>query len=98
MATSVPPTIAPPTASFWSKLAPWGAAAGCCIYVLDCRKTFRAFVRVLTGAVVLDVKKFVAGFVLWKARTGADLKADFEATTKVELSLKGWRIANAILR
>jgi hypothetical protein len=88
MATSVPPTIAPPSASFWSKLAPWGAAAGCW-YVLDCRKAFRAFVRVLTGAVVLEVKKFVAGFELWNARTGVNLKADFEATTKEELSLKG---------
>lgn len=47
---------------------------------------------------VLEVKKFEAGFELWKARTGADLKADFDAPTSVVESRKGWRIVNAILR
>lgn len=49
------------------------------------------------GVVVLDVKKFVAG-LLWNDRMAGDLKADFEATTRVELSLNGCRIVKAILR
>jgi hypothetical protein len=49
------------------------------------------------GVVVRDVKKFAAGRLLWNARTGADLKADFEATAKAEVSFNGCRIANAML-
>jgi hypothetical protein len=48
--------------------------------------------------VALEVKKFEAGFELWKARTGADLKAVFEAPTSVAESRNGWRMENAILR
>lgn len=48
---------------------------------------------------VRDEKKFFAGLLEWKDRTGADLKADLEAaTTMVEPSLRGCRIVNAILR
>jgi hypothetical protein len=69
------------------------------MYVLDCRKAFRAFVRVLMGVVVLDVKKFDAALVLWKVRTGAaDLKADLEAAPRAEVSLNGCRNVKAILR
>ena len=69
------------------------------MYVLDCRKTFRVFVRVLIGVVVLDVKKFDAGLALWKVRTGAaDLKADLEAAPSIKVSLNGCRIVKAILR
>jgi len=52
---------------------------------------------VLVGAVVRDVKKFAAGLELWNDRMGADLNAVFEAPTRVEVSLNGCRIANAIL-
>jgi hypothetical protein len=58
---------------------------------------FRTFVRALDEAVFRDVKKFAAGLLLWNDRTGADLKADFEATARVEVSLNGCRIVNAIL-
>jgi len=54
-------------------------------------------VSVPTGVVVLDVKKLMVGR-LWNDRTGADLKADFEATARVEVSLNGCRIVKAILR
>jgi hypothetical protein len=67
------------------------------MYVLDCWKAFRAFVRVVTGVVVRDVKKLVAG-LLWNDRIAGDLKADFEATASVELSLNGCRIVKAIFR
>lgn len=66
-------------------------------YDRDCLNALRAFVRVLMGAVVLEVKKFEDGRALWNVRTGAVLKADFDATTNVELSLKGWRSANAMV-
>lgn len=52
----------------------------------------------LTGVVVLEVKKLAAGLELWNDRTEVDLKADFEATPRVEVSLKGCRMVNAILR
>lgn len=52
----------------------------------------------LAGFVVLDVKKFAAGRLLWNNRTGADLNVDFDATTRVELSLNDCRIGKAILR
>jgi hypothetical protein len=96
----VPPTIAPPTASFCIKLPLFaGCPIGCCIYVLDGRKAFRALERVETGVVVLEVKKFAAGLVEWNDRIGvADLKIDFEATPSVEVSRNGCRIANAMLK
>lgn len=58
----VPPNIAPPISSFCPR--PPAAAVGeadCCIYVLDCLKAFRAFVRVVIGVVVFEVKKLAAG-------------------------------------
>jgi hypothetical protein len=58
---------------------------------------FLAFVRALDEAVFRDVNKFDVGLLLWNDRTGADLKADFEATARVEVSLNGCRIVNAIL-
>jgi hypothetical protein len=98
-AIKVPPNIAPPTTSFCTKFpAPAPGATVCPMYVLDCRNAFRAFVRVLTGVVVLEVKKLAAGLELWNDRTEVDLKADFEATPRVEVSLKGCRMVNAILR
>jgi hypothetical protein len=54
-------------------------------------------VRVLTGVVVRDVKKLVAG-LLWNDRIAGYLKAIFEAPARAELSLNGWRIEKAIGR
>lgn len=52
----------------------------------------------LACAEALEVKKLEAGFALWKVRMGAaDLKADFEAATMVELSWNGRRMKYAIL-
>jgi len=81
--------------SFCVKLPPLDTT-GACIYVLDCRKTFRALLRVL-GAVERDEKKFVAGLAWWKARTGADLDADFDTSDTADVSRSGCRIVNAIL-
>lgn len=53
--------------------------------------------RVVTGVVVRDVKKLVAG-LLWNDRNAGDLKAVFEAPAKAEVILNGCRIVNAILR
>lgn len=49
------------------------------------------------GVVVRDVKKFAAGLELWNDRTGADLKAVFEAPARADVILNGCRIVNAIL-
>lgn len=95
-AIQVPPTKAPPTSNFWPKFPALGATAGCCIYVLDCLNAFRAFESVVTGVVDRDVKKFAAGLLLWNDRTGADLKAVFEAPTSTDVSLNGCRTVNAI--
>jgi hypothetical protein len=54
-------------------------------------------VRALTGVLVRDVKKLVAG-LLWNDRIAGDLKAVFEAPARAEVSLNGWRIEKAILR
>jgi hypothetical protein len=51
----------------------------------------------LAWVVALEVKKLLIGLLLWKARTGADLKADFETTEMVEVSLKGCRSVKAII-
>ena len=67
------------------------------MYVLDCRKAFRAFVRVVTGVVVREVKKLVAD-LLWNDRIAGDLKAVFEAPARAEVSLNDCRIVKAILR
>jgi hypothetical protein len=94
----VPPNIAPPISSFCPKLPAVAVGeAGCWIYVLDCRNAFRAFASVLIGVAVREVKKVAAGLEWWNARIGVDLNADFETQPTVEASLKGWRIANAIL-
>ena len=54
--------------------------------------------RVVTGVVVLEVKKFAFG-ALWKLRTGAaDLKIDLDATPKLEVSRNGCRIVKAMLK
>lgn len=53
--------------------------------------------RVGTGVVVREVKKFVAG-LLWNDRIAGDLKAVFEAPARAEVSLNGCRIVKAILR
>jgi hypothetical protein len=99
IATRVPPNIAPPTTSFCTKLPEFTVGeTGCWIYVLDCRNTFRALVRVLTGVTVLDVKKLAAGLAWWYDRIGLDLNADFETKPIVDVSLKGCRTVNAILR
>jgi hypothetical protein len=50
----------------------------------------------LTGVVVREVKKLAAG-LLWNDRIVGDLKADFEATAMVEVSLNDCRIVKAIL-
>jgi len=52
----------------------------------------------LAWVVVLEVKKLFTGLLLWNAREGTDLKADLEAMEIVEVSLKGCRIAKAMLR
>jgi hypothetical protein len=67
------------------------------MYVLDCRNAFRAFVSVLIGVAVFEVKKVAAGREWWNARIGVDLNADFETAPRVTVSLKGCRIVNAIL-
>jgi hypothetical protein len=54
-------------------------------------------VRVVTGVVVREVKKLVAG-LLWNDRIAGDLKAVFEAPARAEVSLNGCRIVKAILR
>ncbi len=59
------------------------------MYVLDCWKAFRIFVMDVVGLVVREVKKVFAGLLLWKARAGTDLKADFDARETVEVSLNG---------
>lgn len=97
MASNAPPNIAPPISSFWPKLPAFAAGAVCWIYVLDCRKAFRAFASVLIGVAVLEVKKVAAGLEWWNARMGVDLKADFETAPSAEVSLSGCRIVNAIL-
>lgn len=51
----------------------------------------------VTGVVDRDVKKFAAGLLLWNDRTGADLKAVFEAPTSAEVSFRGCRIVKAML-
>ena len=56
----MPPNIAPPISNFWVKLPPLDAT-GACMYVLACRKPFRALLSVLLGAVERDVKKFATG-------------------------------------
>lgn len=90
--------MAPPTSSFCPKLPALAAGALCWIYVLDCRKAFRAFASVLIGVAVFEVEKVAAGLAWWKARIGVvDLNADFETAPSVEVSLKGCRIVNAIL-
>jgi hypothetical protein len=48
--------------------------------------------------VALEVKKLLTSLLLWNARDGADLKADLEATERVEVSLKGCRSVKAMLR
>jgi len=53
---------------------------------------------VLTGVVVLEVKKFAAGRAWWNDRMGVDLNADLEMNPMVEVSRNGWRIEKAILR
>lgn len=51
-----------------------------------------------TGVMALDVKKLVAGLLLWNARVeGMGLKADLEMVVMVEVSLKGFRSVNAIM-
>ena len=50
------------------------------------------------GVAVLEVKKLAAGLEWWNDRIGADLNAVFETKPNVEVSLKGCRIVNAILR
>jgi hypothetical protein len=68
------------------------------MYVLDCRNAFRAFVRVLMGVAVRDVKKLAAAGLLWNVRMGdADLKADLDTAPRAEVILNGCRIENAIL-
>lgn len=95
MATSVPPNTAPPTTSFWTRPEGFGIAAGCW-YVLDCLNAFRTFVSALVGVDVRDVKKFAAGLLVWNDRTGADLKADFEAAAKAEVNFSDCRTVNAM--
>ena len=53
--------------------------------------------RALTGVLVRDVKKLVAG-LLCNPRIAGVLKAVFEAPAKAEVSLNGWRIEKAIVR
>ena len=67
------------------------------MYVLDCRNAFRALLSALLGAVERDVKKFAAGLVWWKPRTGADLNADLETSETADVSRSGCRIVSAIL-
>jgi hypothetical protein len=99
IARSVPPKRPPPIRTFCIKLPLTGCAIGCCIYVLDDLKAFRAFASVLTGVVVLEVKKFAAGLDEWNERMGAaDLKIDFDATPSEEVSRNGCRIVKAILK
>lgn len=47
------------------------------------------------GVVAREVKKLAVG-LLWKDRTGADLKAVLDAPSSVEVSLSGCRIGKAI--
>jgi hypothetical protein len=53
--------MAPPTSSFWPRLPAFAVGALGWMYVLDCRKAFRAFASVLIGVAVLEVKKVAAG-------------------------------------
>jgi len=52
----------------------------------------------LAWVVTLEVKRLLTGLLLWNAREGTDLKADFETTEMVEVSLKGCLSVKAILR
>jgi hypothetical protein len=54
-------------------------------------------VRALTGVLVRDVKKLVAG-LLWNDRIAGDLNAVFEDPARRVVSLNGWRIEKAIMR
>ena len=47
---------------------------------------------------VLEVKKLAAGLEWWNDRIGVDLNTVFETNPSVEVSLKGCRTVNAILR
>jgi hypothetical protein len=61
-ARRVPPNMAPPIRSFCTRFPVSAAGAtGCWIYALDCLNAFRAFARVLTGVVVLEVKELATG-------------------------------------
>jgi hypothetical protein len=71
------------------------------MYVLACWKAFRNFVIDLIDVVAVerDVKKlFAPGLPLWKARDGRVRKVDLDATVRVEVSVKGFRNAKAILK
>jgi hypothetical protein len=61
IARRAPPNMAPPTSSFCPRLPAFAAGALGWMYVLDCRKAFRAFASVLIGVAVLEVKKVAAG-------------------------------------
>jgi len=65
------------------------------MYVRDCWKAVRTVEMDLMGVAVRAVKKVFAG-LLWKARAGRDLKADFDAAGTAVASLKGVLAANAI--
>jgi len=68
------------------------------MYVLDCWNAFRNLEMDLAWVVTLEVKRLLTGLLLWNAREGTDLKADFETTEMVEVSLKGCLSVKAILR
>ena len=54
--------MAPPISSFCPRFPAFAAGAALCwMYVLDCRNAFRAFVSVLIGVAVFEVKKVAAG-------------------------------------